>query len=144
MTKGLSPQEERFVQEFLVDRDAHQAALRTGVARINLKKTVQKWMSSPEILNAIKLATMNMKIEDMVSPQQVIAGFMDVAFDKNAPASARNSALKELASLKEMYKPEEQGRNVAGVMLIPAAPALTDWAAAALAQQQKLKDDVRH
>ncbi|HEY4598297.1 terminase small subunit, partial [Corynebacterium sp.] len=87
MTKGLSPQEERFVQEFLVDRDAHQAALRTGVARINLKKTVQKWMSSPEILNAIKLATMNMKIEDMVSPQQVIAGFMDVAFDKNAPAS---------------------------------------------------------
>ena len=144
MTKGLSPQEERFVQEFLVDRDAHQAALRTGVARINLKKTVQKWMSSPEILNAIKLATMNMKIEDMVSPQQVIAGFMDVAFDKNAPASAPNSALKELASLKEMYKPEEQRRNVAGVMLIPAAPALTDWAAAALAQQQKLKDDVRH
>lgn len=139
----LTDVEFRFVDEFLVDRDAYAAALRTGVARINLKKTVHKWMGDQRILKAIQLRTDSTDLEKMISPQRIMAGFIDVAFDRNAPPAARNTALKELAALKKMYE-EDDDKAGSGVVLIPVlGGSLEDWKDLAVAAQQKLKDDVR-
>lgn len=142
-TDELTENEERFVQEFLVDRDPLAAALRTGVAKINLKKTATKWMSDPRILRGIQVATDKMPIEDMVTPQRIVAGFMAVAFDPLAPPAAKNSALRELATLRKMYEDPDADANRSGVMMVPVAASLEDWAMLALQAQTKLKEEVR-
>jgi Phage terminase, small subunit len=139
----LSEAELRFIDEFLVDRDAYSAALRAGVFQINLKKTVGKWMSDQRILKAIQLKTDETDLEKMISPQRIMAGFIDVAFDRTAPSAARNTALKELASLKKMYG-EADDKTGSGVLMIPlVGGTLEDWKALAMEAQKKLQDDVR-
>lgn len=140
----LSPAELRFVDEFLIDRDPAAAAIRAGVAKINLKKRVAQWMSDPKIVRTIQLKTDTADLDKMISPQRIMAGFIDVAFDRTAPASARNSALRELADLKKMYSMGDEKKNTSGVMLVPAQAALSDWKTAAMEQQNKLKEDVRN
>jgi hypothetical protein len=142
--EDLTEVESRFVDEFLIDRDPYAAAIRTGVARINAKKRVQQWMGDPRIARTIQKRTDGADIDKMISPQRIMAGFIDVAFDRNSPAAARNTALKELAAFKQMYpETDDEDKPQGGVLLVPAGPALADWAAAALKQQTKLKDDVK-
>lgn len=140
---ALNEVEDRFVTEFMVDRDPRMAALRTGVSNVALKGTLKKWMSDPRIIRAIQDRTDGMDIERMISPQRIVAGFMDLAFDKTAPHSARKGALQELANIKKMYEDPEKDSQGSGVVLIPVAGSLDDWKAMALNAQQKLKDDVR-
>jgi hypothetical protein len=79
----------------------------------------------------------------MISPQRIMAGFIDVAFDRTAPSAARNTALKELASLKKMYG-EADDKTGSGVLMIPlVGGTLEDWKALAMEAQKKLQDDVR-
>lgn len=143
--RELTDAELRFVDEFLIDRDAFAAARRAGVASIVIKRTVQKWTTDPAIARMIQLKTDTADLDKMVSPQRIMAGFIDVAFDRTAPASARNSALRELAEIKKMYpdkKPENPGGS--GVLLIPAtAETLDDWNRAAQASQDRLKKSVK-
>lgn len=138
----LTEAELRFVDEFLVDRDATAAALRAGVARINLKKRVPAWMGDPRIVRAIQLKTDSADVNKMISPQRIMAGFIDVAFDRNAPPAARNTALRELAALNKMYE-DDSGKVGSGVVLIPVAGSLEEWKSMALTAQNKLKEDVR-
>lgn len=143
-TIDLTNVELRFIDEFLIDRDPGAACVRAGVARINAKKQVEKWMGDPRIARAIQLRTDTADLDKMISPQRVMAGFIDVAFDRSAPASARNSALRELAALKKMYPNDsDRGKTTSGVLMVPGDQSLTDWNAAAQAQQTKLKEDVR-
>lgn len=138
--------EERFVQEFLIDRDPIAAALRTGVAAVAVKRKAQQWMSSPDIQKRIQEATDNQDPETMVSAQRIIAGFLDVAFDRSAPSASRNTALRELAAMKGLYPKEDKDQSkkyAKSVMLVPADVPLSDWSRQALEQQKKLKDDVR-
>ena len=139
----LTEAELRFVDEFLVDRDPIQAGLRAGVFRINLKKTVGKWMNDQRILKTIQLRTDGTDLEKMISPQRIMAGFMDVAFDRTAPPAARNTALKELAALKKMYGADDD-KPGSGVVMIPmVSGSLEDWKNLAMDAQRKLKEDVR-
>lgn len=140
----LTATELRFVDEFLIDRDARAAALRAGVARINLKKRVTQWMGDPKIARAIQLRTDTSDLEKMISPQRILAGFIDVAFDRNAPPSARNTALRELAAIKKMYGEDDKGKTGSGVLFVPGMMAITDWDSAAQASQAKLKDEVKN
>lgn len=143
MTDDLNENEQRFVKEFMVDRDGYAAALRTGVARINVKKTVSKWLGDSRVLRAIQQATDSMQIEDMISPQRIIAGFMSVAFDPAAPPAAKNTALRELAQIRKMYEDPDDNKNRSGVMLVPVAGSIEEWAKMALQSQTRLKEEVR-
>jgi len=142
-SKDLSAAELRFIDEFLIDRDPMQAALRTGVARINLKKRVAQWMGDPRIIRAIQLKTDTCDLDKMISPQRIMAGFIDVAFDRTAPSSARNSALRELAAIKKMYGEDDKGRQGSGVLLVPGAVSLADWDQLAQLAQDRLKQEVK-
>lgn len=134
---------QRFITEFLVDRDAFAAAQRTGVAKVALNRTVKKWMNNPSILRAIREATDAQDFTKMVTPQRIIAGFMDVAFDRTAPQASRNTALRELATLNKMYGEDDKDSKSSGVIMVPVAGSLEDWQAMAAAAQNKLKEDVR-
>jgi len=136
--------QERFVDEFLVDRDPYAAASRAGVARINIKAFVKKWMHDPTTVRAIQDRTDMSDLENMIKPQRIIAAWIEIANDRSQNASARNTALRNLAEIKKMYPDQTKGFKIGQtVMLVPAEAAMDDWDAAAQAAQEKLKDDVR-
>ena len=139
----LTAAELRFIDEYLIDRSPHDAALRAGVAKINVKRTAAKWMGDPRIARAIQFGTDNADLDAMISPQRILAGFIEVAFDRNAPSASRNSALKELAAIKKMYGEADRDSHRAGVLLVPGVMALDDWNAAAMTMQKNLKDEVK-
>lgn len=141
--KDLTAAELRFVDEYLIDRDPGAAAVRAGVARINAKRSVQKWLGDPRIVQAIQLKTDGADLDKMISPQRIMAGFIEVAFDRNAPSAARNTALRELAAIKKMYGEEDKDKKGSGVILVPVMGSVDDFARAAMASQEKLKEDVR-
>lgn len=144
--KPVTKPEDRFVEQYMIDRDPVAAAIRAGVAAINVKARVKSWMNDPTIRLKIQAATDASDIETMVSPQRIMAGFMEVAFDVSAPSAARNAALRELAVLRKMYpkKDDDSGKKYSrNVMFVPATPALADWEKASMEQQAKLREDVR-
>lgn len=143
-SEDLDANELRFVDEYLIDRDPTAAALRAGVARINLKKKVQQWMGDPRIARAIQFKTDGADLDKMISPQRIMAGFIDVAFDRSAPPAARNTALRELAAMKKMYGEEDKDKKGSGVVFIPGMAAIGDWDSVAQKMQAKLKDDVKN
>lgn len=139
--------EDRFVTQYMIDRDPVAAAIRSGVSKLMIEKTVGRWMADANVRQKIQQLTDEADIDTMISPQRILAGFIDVAFDRQANHSARNAALKELAQLKKMYPEKEdidKSKTYAkNVMFVPAIPSLEDWNAAAMAQQRKLKENVR-
>lgn len=145
--KPVTKPEDRFVEQYMIDRDPIAAALRAGVASVNLKRTVARWMSDPVIRQKIQQATDDADLDTLISPQRIIAGFIEVAFDQSAPSAARNAALRELAALKKMYPDKEdpnKGKKYAkSVMIVPGTPSLDDWEKAATAQQAALREEVR-
>ena len=139
----LDTAELRFIDEFLIDRDPLAAGLRAGVSRLNLKRRVKAWLDDPRIVRAIQLKTDTTDLDKMISPQRIMAGFIDVAFNKDAPPAARNTALRELASMKKMYGDEDKDNKGSGVIMVPMVGSLDEWNRLAMAAQQKLKEDVR-
>lgn len=139
--------EERFVEEYLIDRDPVSAAVRVGVRKVNLDRRVHDWMRDPVVLRKIQEATDNSDIDMMITPQRIMAGFIELAFDRSAPAATRKAALQDLAEFKKMYPekadPNKDRKYAKNVMFVPAAPSLENWEAAAQAQQQALREDVR-
>jgi hypothetical protein len=138
--------EEKFIAEFLIDRDPIAAALRAGVARVTVKSQTRKWLRDPSVIARIDAETMKLKAEDMIKPQWVIAKFQEVASSRFSSPSAKTSALRELASIAKMYPEKgkgEQDDTPRGVVLVPADASLENWEKAALKQQKALKSDVR-
>ncbi len=138
--------EDRFIDEYMIDRDPVAAAIRAGVAKINVKQRVTSWMANPEIRRAIQERTDNADLDTIISPQRIMAGWIEIAFDQNAQPAARNAALKELALIKKMYPQkgdDDEKKRRQNVMFVPTAPSLDNWEKAAMEQQQKLKEDVR-
>jgi len=135
----------RFVKEYMFDRDPMAAALRAGVPRINVKTFVSRWMADASVLQQIKKATDEIPIDEMITPQRIIAGFIDVAFNEQSPFSARNTALRELATITDLYPEKDKeppGSN--GVIVVPGNPEdITGWEQVAQVSQQRLKEDVR-
>jgi len=135
----------RFVKEYMFDRDPMAAALRAGVPRINVKTFVSRWMADASVLQQIKKATDEIPIDEMITPQRIIAGFIDVAFNEQSPFSARNTALRELATITDLYPEKDKeppGSN--DVIVVPGNPEdITGWEQVAQVSQQRLKEDVR-
>ncbi len=145
-TAAREKPEDRFVTQFLIDRDAVAAAVRAGVPKVNLERTVTRWMADPAIRQRIQELTDEADLDTMITAQRIMAGFIDVAFDRTANHSARNTALKELGTIKGIYPKDDadKGKKYAkNVMMVPGPQTLNDWNAAAMEQQRKLKEDVR-
>jgi phage terminase small subunit len=53
----MTPRQQRFVEEYLVDMNAHQAALRAGFSPRSARQIVTKLLRRPEVADAIRAAT---------------------------------------------------------------------------------------
>lgn len=143
--------EQKFIEEFLIDRDAYAAARRAGVAKVSMKATVKKWMADKDIRDEIERRTLDLKAEDMIKPQWVIAKFQEIVASRYSSSSEKNTALRELAKIAKMYPEtggkkgddDEEGKR-SNVLMVPGDASLDNWERAAMKQQKALKEDVKN
>ena len=76
----LRPRQQRFVEEYLIDANGHQAALRAGYAPKCARQTVTKLLKHPEIAAAIR-RDMDTRAERMrLDADRVLAELARIAF----------------------------------------------------------------
>ena len=76
----LRPRQQRFVEEYLVDPNGHQAALRAGYAPKCARQTVTKLLKHPEIAEAIRQG-MDARSQRMrLDADRVLAELARIAF----------------------------------------------------------------
>lgn len=87
---ALTPKQKRFVQEYLVDLNATQAAIRAGYSRKTANRIASENLSKPDIQNAIQetqavLQTRTEITQDMVIRECAKLAFFDVRkmFDRD-------------------------------------------------------------
>jgi len=76
----LTPRQQRFVEEYLVDPNGHQAALRAGYAPRGARQTVTHLLKRPEVAQAIRRG-MDARAERMrLDADRVLAELVRIAF----------------------------------------------------------------
>lgn len=142
--------EQKFIEEYLIDRDPVEAARRAGVAKVSVKATAKKWMLDKDIRAEIDRRTLALNAEDMIKPQWVIAKFQEIASSRFSSSSEKNTALRELAKLARMYPEtgkkggDDDDERRPSLLMVPGDASLDNWEQAAMKQQRALKDDVRN
>lgn len=139
---------DRFIEEYLLDRDGIAAALRAGVAKAQARRQVKRWLIDPEVIAEIDAATAMLNPDTMVSPQWVIANFQTIASSPFSSDTAKISALRELAKISKMYpedkrKSEDDEPRKTNVLLMPADVPAEEWERQAMESQSRLKREVR-
>lgn len=145
-----------FVREYFVDYDPIAACLRCGFMRSFAEEYAQKFMTEPYVRQQLvileqtsPLPNTGNKNADDFAKQRIVNGLFREAHNMSSNASARVSALKELAEiykLKEPTKPQENKnkKHRGGVMVAPAIADVTQWEEIAVSSQEKLVEDVRN
>lgn len=108
MGKQLSPQQQRFVDEYMGDFNAGQAAIRAGYSP-NDTSIGSKMVNHPGILDAIRLRMMAMQERLEITADMVVNGFARIAWDPRSAQEGgptygdRTAALREIGKLLGLY-----------------------------------------
>ena len=77
--KQLTAKQSRFVEEYLIDLNATQAAIRAGYSKNTARQTGSENLTKPEIQNAIAEAVKARSERVEVAQDRVIAGMLEFA-----------------------------------------------------------------
>ena len=158
MSPELTPRERQlrdaFVDQYLIDYDAHAAALRVGFQAAFAPDYAKKFMGETYVRQRLKMMeqtepTVGAAIEDKYNNRRIKAKLMEEAFytGPGSSHSARVSALKALAAIQGLEAPKKtESLNVhkGGVLMVPAIANLDDWEAVAVESQRALQTSARH
>lgn len=102
---ALNPKQQRFVQEYLVDLNATQAAIRAGYSEKTAGQIGAENLKKPEIASLIKEALDKHTEEAGLTVQDIVDGLLLEARRDGEGAShaARVSAWQALAKYKGMF-----------------------------------------
>lgn len=101
----LTAKQQRFVEEYLVDMNATQAAIRAGYSKKTAYSIGGENLRKPEIKKAIKKATKVIRKRAKISTDDVVRGLRDEAENKGPGSkhSARVAAWAHLAKYLGMF-----------------------------------------
>lgn len=138
-----------FVREYLIDYNAHAAAIRIGYGPAYARDYAIRLMEEPYVLHQIKqveCAPSEDSEEEM--KKRVMAGLVREANYRGpgASAAARVSALAKLAAIHGMDAPIRskteisglEGQALVGVIVVPGLMTPEEWEIAAAKQQEAL------
>lgn len=143
---------QKFVEQYLIDHDEVNAAVRCGYLRSVAIEYGTRLMGEPYVQQLIAEAKITPAIdpeeEDEVNKRRILNSLFREADDRGEDAShsARVSALAKLAAIHGMDAPTKSDVNVThrgGVMMVPALVNLDDWESQAIESQEKLVHDTR-
>ena len=127
--EGLTPRQQRFVDEYLIDLNAIQAAIRAGYSKRTAKSTGQENTTKPAIAHAIALAQAERAKRTHIAQDDVIAGLLaeTVVSGERGQAGARVRAWELLGKHVGLWKdqPAADVALPAYIVYMPGLPAPT-------------------
>lgn len=112
---NLTPKQQRFVEEYLIDLNATQAAIRAGYSEKTAKEIGSENLTKPNIAKAIAEAQEKLSNKAQVTVEMVVQGLLNEAKDlsEGSTQSARVSAWAHLGKHLGMFKDkiEHTGAN---------------------------------
>lgn len=107
---ALSPKQLRFVDEYLVDLNATQAAIRAGYSADSAASQGWDLLQKPEIREAIEVAALERAKRVQVSGDDILRRLKEIAFVDLRHAYDENGRLKGVQDL-----PSDVARALAGI-----------------------------
>ena len=103
---NLTPKQQRFVEEYLIDLNATQAAIRAGYSEKTAYSVGHENLKKPEIQKAIQEAQENLSNKTQLTVDMVVQGLLKEAQDyaEGSTQSARVSAWAHLGKHLGMFK----------------------------------------
>jgi phage terminase small subunit len=98
MAKKLTDKQQRFVEEYLIDLNATQAAIRAGYKVENARQTAAENLSKPYIASAIETALAERSRRTGVNADRVVRELAKIAFLNPADVVDSHGQIKENAS----------------------------------------------
>ena len=112
---NLTPKQQRFVEEYLIDLNATQAAIRSGYSEKTAKEIGSENLTKPNIAKAIAEAQEKLSNKAQVTVEMVVQGLLNEAKDlsEGSTQSARVSAWAHLGKHLGIFKDkiEHTGAN---------------------------------
>ena len=105
----LTNKQERFVDEYLVDFNATQAAIRAGYSEHTAKSIASENLTKPDIAEAIRNRLVAKKKKTQLDADFVIHSLMAESMDQGERSShgARVQALAHLGKVLGLFAPEK-------------------------------------
>lgn len=107
---ALTPKQQRFVEEYLIDLNATQAAIRAGYSADTARQTGSENLSKPDIADAIADARAKLAANTGVTQERIVAEFMRMGFYD--PASIAGQPMTGPADIASL--PEDVRRSIVG------------------------------
>lgn len=106
----MTPKQERFVEEYLIDLNATQAAIRAGYSKKTARQIGDENLSKPDIAAAIQERRSELSEKSGVSQERIVEEFCRMGFyDPADIASQPMNGPKDIAKL-----PEDVRRAIVG------------------------------
>ena len=102
---NLTPKQQRFVEEYLIDLNATQAAIRAGYSEKTAKEIGSENLTKPNIAKAIQEAQESLSNKTQLTVDMVVQGLLKEAQDyaEGSTQSARVSAWAHLGKHLGMF-----------------------------------------
>ena len=103
---NLTPKQQRFVEEYLIDLNATQAAIRAGYSEKTAKEIGSENLTKPNIAKAIQEAQESLSNKTQLTVDMVVNGLLKEAQDyaDGSTQSARVAAWAHLGKHLGMFK----------------------------------------
>ena len=103
---NLTPKQQRFVEEYLIDLNATQATIRAGYSEKTAKEIGSENLTKPNIAKAIQEAQESLSNKTQLTVDMVVNGLLKEAQDytEGSTQSARVSAWAHLGKHLGMFK----------------------------------------
>lgn len=107
---GMTPKQQRFVEEYLIDLNATQAAIRAGYSEGTAYSIGQENLNKPEIAEAIAARRAELANKAEVTQERIVAEFARMAFYD--PASIAGQPMRGPQDIPSL--PEDVRRSIVG------------------------------
>ena len=102
---SLTPKQRRFVNEYCVDENATQAAIRAGCKESSAHVTACRWLKMAKIKEAIAERMEELAVAASLTPEMVLREWMKIAFaDPNDLVQVRRTCCRYCYGLDHQYQ----------------------------------------
>ena len=112
-TAGLTPKQQKFVQEYLIDLNASRSAVRAGYSQRNADKIGPELLGKTRVARAIQEAQQHQSERTQITADLVLQGLLTEArgWGKDTSPAARIAAWAHLGRHLGMFKDKVEVEN---------------------------------
>lgn len=112
----MSPRQERFVHEYLIDRCGAAAAVRAGYSPRTARQIAYELLTRPDVAAAVRQGEAELAVKAQLAREEVLRGLLsaiDMARSQGDPG-AMIAGWREIAKMCGYYAPERKQVTLSG------------------------------